>query len=220
MAVLEWDKDGQKLWYTGVEKTILFVQNNDGTYGKGVAWNGVTKIGEKPTGAEVKTLYADNGEYCNLTTKEKHEGSIEAYMYPDEFMECDGSKEIVTGLVAKQQTRKSFALCYVTNIGNDVEGEDYGYKLVFVYGCKASPSQIDHNTIAEDTDPQTMSWDYKTTAIDVPGMKKTAVLEVNSKKVDAAGLAELEEIIYGTASTDSRLPMPSEIIEKLTPSNP
>lgn len=212
MSALQWDLDGQKLWYTGVEKTVLFVQKNDGTYDKGVAWNGVTKIGEKPTGAEVKTLYADNGEYCNLTTKEKHEGSIEAYMYPDEFMECDGSKEIVSGLVAKQQTRKSFALCYVTNIGNDVEQEDYGYKIVFVYGCKASPSQVDHSTIAEDTDPQTMSWDYKTTPIDVPGMKKTAVLVIDSTKADATKLANLEKIIYGDENNDSRLPMPSEII--------
>lgn len=215
---LTWGVDGQKIWNTGVENVVLFPRATTGTYEKGVAWNGVTKITDKPTGAETKTIYADDGEYANITSKEKFEGSIEAYMYPEEFAECDGSKEVTPGMKLGQQQRKQFGLCYKTIVGNDLEEIEYGYKLMFVYGAKASVSQKDHNTIGEEVDPGTMSWDFKTTPVktNIEGAKPTATVEVFSKDVEPDKLAALEDYVYGTENTEAMLPTPDQIYEILT----
>lgn len=223
MSKLKWDEDGEKLWFTGVKNVVLFPKKSDGTYDNGVAWNGVTKITDKPTGAEVKYLYADDSEYCTLTTKEKFEGTIEAYMYPDEFAECDGSKEVATGMKIQQQGRKEFALCYTTTIGNDLKEIDYGYEIVFVYNCKASVAQQDHSTIGEEVDPQTMSWDFKTTQVKpekIADVRPTSTVRINSTTVDPDKLAALEAIIYGDENSDSTLPSVDDIYELITGVNP
>ena len=222
MSKLVWDQDGEKLWHTGVKNVVLFKKNSEGAYGKGVAWNGVTKITDKPTGAEVKYLYADDSEYCTLTTQEKYEGTIEAYTYPEEFSECDGSKEVVTGMKIQQQGRSEFGLCYTTTIGNDLKEIDYGYEIVFIYNAKASVSQQDHNTIGEELDPGTMSWDFKTTKVktEIPDARPTATVRINSTTVDPDKLAALEAMIYGDENNDAALPTPDEIYTLISGSNP
>lgn len=212
---LEWDKIGERFYETGVEKGVLFPFMN-GAYTKGVVWNGLTAVNEKPSGAEATALYADNMKYLNLTSAEDFGASIEAYTYPDEFAICDGSAEIAQGVTIGQQKRISFGLSYVTKLGNDVDESDYGYKIHLIYGCKAAPSEKGYSTINDSPDAVTLSWELSTTPVKVPGFKPTACVTINSTKVNAKELAKLEDILYGTEETESRLPMPEELITIFT----
>ncbi|NLD46403.1 MAG: Ig-like domain-containing protein [Clostridiaceae bacterium] len=212
MSKLVWHQVGKRLFETGVKKGVLYVQS-DGLYPKGVVWNGLTAMKESPTGAEANPFYADDMKYLNLMSVEELEGTIEAYTYPDEFAECDGSVEIAPGVSVGQQIRKTFGLCYRTSIGNELEGADYGYKLHLVYGALASPSGKDYNTINDNPEAMPLSWDYTTTPVEVPGKKPTASIVIDSTKVDSLKLQALENILYGTENADARLPLPEEIAE-------
>lgn len=212
MPKLEWDKTGERFYETGVEKGVLYPMVS-GAYPKGVAWNGLTAINEKPTGAEPTALWADNTKYLNLISNEEFEAGIEAYTYPDEFKECDGSKEIAVGVSIGQQARKMFGLSYVTKIGNDVELSEHGYKIHLIYGATASPSEKGYSTINDSPDAITFSWDVATTPVNAAGHKPTASLEIDSTKVDAVKLAAFEKVLYGDGDTEARLPLPDEIAE-------
>ena len=212
MPKLEWDKTGERFYETGVEKGVLYPMVS-GAYPKGVAWNGLTAVNEKPTGAEPTALWADNTKYLNLISNEEFEAGIEAYTYPDEFKECDGSKEIAVGVSIDQQARKMFGLSYVTKIGNDVELSEHGYKIHLIYGATASPSEKGYSTINDSPDAITFSWDVATTPVNAAGHKPTASLEIDSTKVDAVKLAAFEKVLYGDGDTEARLPLPDEIAE-------
>lgn len=212
MSKLIWDKTGERFYETGVDRGVLYPMT-DGAYGAGVAWNGLTAVSESPSGAEASPIYADNIKYLNLVSAEEFGASIEAYMYPDEFMECDGSVEVATGIVIGQQKRKTFGLSYRTVLGNDTESNDYGYKIHLIYGALAAPSEKAYATINDSPEAITFSWELTTTPVSVEGKKPTACLTIDSTKVDAAKLKELEDILYGTESAEARLPLPDEIIE-------
>lgn len=212
MFKLSWDNTGERLFETGVDRGVLYPIQSDNTYTKGVAWNGLSAVNEKPSGAEASPVYADNIKYLNLMSAEEFGFGIEAYMYPDEFAECDGSAALTTGVYIAQQARKIFGFCYRTLVGNDVVGTEYGYKIHLVYGCQASPSEKSNSTVNESTDPATMSWDVTTTPVNVTGFKPTAHLYVDSTKVDPDKLAALEAILYGSDSVDPKLPMPDEVL--------
>lgn len=212
---LVWDSIGERFYETGVKNTVLYPQADGGSYPKGVAWNGVTAISESPSGAEASPIYADDIKYAELMSNEDFGASIEAYTYPDEFAECDGSAEIAPGVKIGQQPRKTFGLCYRTTLGNDVKGNDYGYKLHLVYGAKAAPSEKGYATINDSPEAITFSWELTTTPVSVAGFKPTAHIEIDSTKVDAAKLAALEEILYGSTAEEARLPLPDEVAELL-----
>lgn len=213
MAKLVFDAEGQRFYESGVSKGVLFVKKDDGTYDNGVVWNGLTAVNESPDGGEPSDIYADNIKYLTLMSVENFKGSIEAYTYPDAFAECDGSKEVATGVFVGQQKRRAFGMCYRTEIGNDVTSE-LGYKLHFVYGALASPSDKNHETINDNPDAASFSWDITTTPIVVntPGVKPTAHLVVDSTKVTAEKLQAIEDAIYGTTLANSRMLTPDEII--------
>lgn len=216
---LEWDKSGEHLFETGVDRGVLYPQAADGTYPKGVAWNGLTSVSESPSGADANALWADNIKYLNLYSAEEFGATIEAYTYPDEFAELDGSAEIAPGAMIGQQNRKAFGLCYRTVLGNDIKGNDYGYKIHIIYGAQASPSEKSYETINDSPDAITFSWELNTTPVPVAGHKPTASIVIDSTKCDAAKLTALEEILYGTAGqsgTDARLPLPAEVISTLS----
>lgn len=210
-APLVWDETGKKLFETGVSNVALYPQDTTGVYGAGVAWNGVTNISESPSGAEATTLWANNGKYLNLYSVEEYASSIEAYTYPDEFAECDGSAEIAKGVSIGQQTRKSFGLAYKTLIGSDTDGNDHGYKLHLVYGCKAAPSERSHATVNDSPEALSFSWEISTTPVSVKGHKPTASVEIDSTKVDAEKLAAFEKILFGSDTAAARLPLPDEV---------
>lgn len=210
-APLVWDETGKKLFETGVSNVALYPQDTTGVYGAGVAWNGVTTISESPSGAEATTLWANNGKYLNLYSVEEYASSIEAYTYPDEFAECDGSAEIAKGVSIGQQTRKSFGLAYKTLIGSDTDGNDHGYKLHLVYGCKAAPSERSHATVNDSPEALSFSWEISTTPVSVTGHKPTASVEIDSTKVNAEKLAAFEKILFGSAEAAARLPLPDEV---------
>ncbi len=216
--LLKWDEVGERTYETGVRMGVLYNINRDtNEYDSGVAWNGLTKVSEKPTGAEVTDLYADDSKYLSMTALEKFEASMEAYTYPPEFERCDGSAEIAPGVTIGQQNRETFGLCYRTVLGNDTLGEDYGYKLHLIYGCKAQPSEKGYETINDSPSAITFSWEIKTTPVKVKGYKDTASLTIDSTKVDKDKLEELEAILYGTAAEGNaeavqpRLPLPDEV---------
>lgn len=213
MSKLVWDKTGERLYETGVKQGVLYVQDEKGEYPEGVAWNGLTAVTESPSGAEATALYADDIKYVNLRSAEEFGATIEAYMYPDEFGACDGSAELATGVTIGQQKRKAFGLCYKTTIGNDIKENDYGYKLHFIYGATASPSEKAYATINDSPEAITFSWELTTTPVSVNGFKPTACLTIDSTKADASKLAALEAIIYGSESESARLPLPDEIAE-------
>jgi len=216
MAVLTWDNTGERYYEMGVSKVVLFPFNTtSNTYEAGVAWNGVTNISDSPEGADANDLYADNIKYASMRSAEKVNGSIEAYTYPDEWLPCDGIASPIEGVSFRQQARKPFGLCWRTEIGNDVTDEA-GYKLHFVYGATASPSEQTHDTINDSPDAQTFSWDYETTPVQVTGYKPLAKVEVDSRTVDRTKLLALEDIIYGSNDKEPRLPLPAEIVQKLT----
>ena len=212
MAKLVWDEVGKRTYETGVDKGVLYVQDDEGAYGKGVAWNGLTAVNESPSGAEPTALYADNTKYLELTSKEEYGATIEAYTYPDEFEACDGSAEVGTGVVIGQQSRKVFGLCYRTVKGNDVKNNDYGYKIHLVYGCKAKPAQKNYQTINDSPEAITFSWEVSTTPVEVEGFKPTATVTIDSTKVAAEKLKSIEEALYGTESVEPKLLLPSEIL--------
>lgn len=213
MSKLVWDKIGERFYETGVTQGVVYPQTKDGKYPKGVAWNGLTAVSEKPSGAEATPLYADNIKYLNLVSAEEFGANIEAYTYPDEFAECDGSAEIAPGVVIGQQSRKTFGLSYKTALGNDTNGADYGYKLHIIYGALAAPSEKGYNTINDTPDAITFSWEVTTTPISVKDFKPTASLTIISTKVDKDKLTKLEDILYGSGDEEARLPLPDEIAE-------
>lgn len=194
---VEWDKSSERKYETGINQVVLYVWNAT-KYGSGVAWNGITGITESPSGAENTDLYADNIKYLSMISAETLGATIEGYMYPDEFAECDGSVSPVTGMNIGQQARKSFALCYKTIVGNDTEGEAYGYKLHLLYGCKASPSERPYQTINDSPEANSMSWEVNTTPVNVAGYKPTALVTIDSTAVNnPAKMAEIEAYLYG-----------------------
>lgn len=212
MSKLKWDQIGERLYETGVDKVVLFPMESTGQYGTGVAWNGITAVNESPSGAEPTALYANNGKYLNLISNEDFAATIEAYTYPDEFEECDGSKEIAPGVVIGQQKRKVFGLAYRTLLGNDIDGNDHGYKLHIVYGCLAAPSENNHSTVNDSPEAGTMSWSVSTTPVEVADAKPTATVTIDSTKADKAKLKKLEDMLYGTDEAESKLPLPAEVI--------
>lgn len=218
MAKLVWDQTGERLYETGVDHGVLYVQGEGGTYPTGVAWNGLISVSENPTGGEATALWADNMKYLNLMSAEELGLTIEAYMYPPEFGECDGTAEPVDGVYVGQQTRKTFGMAYRTKIGNDTEGEDHGYKLHLVYGCLASPSEKGFQSMNDSPEAITFSWEVSTTPVNVTGHKPTALLTIDSTKADPTKLAELEKKLYGDDSSGTaQLPLPDEVITMLTP---
>ena len=216
---LSWDKSGERFYETGVKNGVLYVQNA-GKYPKGVAWNGLTAVTESPSGAEATPLYADDIKYLELTSEEEFGGTIEAYTYPDEFAECDGSAELAKGVKISQQKRKAFGLAYRTTLGNDEEGNDHGYKLHLVYGCKAAPSEKAYATINDSPEAITFSWEFTTTPVAVAGHKPTAHIEIDSTKADPTCLAALEAKLFGTETDDPQLPLPDEVKTLMTPAGP
>lgn len=211
MSALVWDQTTQKLYETGVDRGVLYPVSNN-AYGTGVAWNGLTAVNESPSGAEPSDIYADNTKYLTLRSAETFGATIEAYTYPDEFAECDGSAVVATGVTIGQQPRKSFGLCYRTLVGNDTDGQDHGYKLHLIYGCTASPSEKSYQTVNDSPEAITFSWEVSTTPVNVKGHKPTAQLIVDSTKVDKAKLDTLEAQLYGGESSDPKLPTPAEVI--------
>lgn len=211
MAKLVWDQTGERLYETGVKQGVLYVQGEGGTYPKGVAWNGLTAVTESPSGAEATPLYADDIKYLNLMSTEEFGATIEAYTYPDEFAECDGSASLATGVMIGQQKRKTFGLCYKTSVGNDIDGNDHGYKLHIIYGCLAAPSEKAYATINDSPEAITFSWEVSTTPVNVAGMKPTSCITIDSTKADKVKLAALEKILYGDESSEAKLPLPDEI---------
>lgn len=211
MAKLTWDNTGERIFETGVKQGVLYPIQSGGKYTKGVAWNGLTAVTESPSGAEATALYADDIKYLNLLSNEEFGATIEAYTYPDEFAECDGSAELATGVMIGQQKRKTFGLCYRTTIGNDVEGNDYGYKLHLVYGCLAAPSEKGYSTINDNPDAITFSWEVSTTPVNVEGFKPTSQITIDSTKADPTKLAALEAVLYGGTETEAKLPLPDEV---------
>lgn len=218
MSKIVWDSTGERLYETGVKNGVLYPQSN-GTYPKGVAWNGLTAVTESPSGAEATALYADDMKYLNLYSAEEFGATVEAYTYPEEFGECDGSATIAKGVQIGQQTRKAFGMCYRTVVGNDTDGEAHGYKLHIIYGAMASPSEKAYATINDSPEAITFSWELTTTPVNVTGKKPTASIVIDSTKADPTKLAALEAILYGKDPTTSggndgeepRLPLPDEI---------
>lgn len=214
MPKLVWDQTGEKQYETGVKNGVLYPQEN-GTYPKGVAWNGLTAVNESPSGADETKLYADDVKYLSLRAAEEYGATIEAYMSPVEFDACDGTVEVAKGVTIGQQTRQAFGFAFTTTIGNDTEGESFGYVIHLIYNATASPSSKDHSTINDSPEATTLSWEISTTPISVSGHKPTSTIEIDSTRVDADKLKELETILYGSDSAEARLPLPDEIIELL-----
>lgn len=211
MTVLEWDAVGERLFETGVDKGVLYVRDANGDYPEGVAWNGLTTVTESPTGAESNKQYADNIVYLNLISVEEFGATIEAFTYPPEFEACDGTK-LVNGVAIGQQGRDVFGLAYRTRVGDDIDGTDAGYKLHLVYGALAAPSEKAYATINDSPEAITFSWEVTTTPVSVTGEKPTALLTIDSTKVDSGDLAALEDILFGTVGDDARLPLPDEVL--------
>ena len=226
MSRIVWDQTGERLYETGVDRGVLYLLDNTGKYNNGVAWNGLTGVTESPSGAEATDLYADNIKYLSMRSAETFGATIEAYTYPDEFAECDGSATLVTGVVIGQQNRKMFGLCYRTTLGNDVDLNDHGYKLHLIYGATASPSERAYATINDSPEAITFSWELATTPVNVTGFKPTASITIDSTKADPDCLAALEEILYGKDAGEegtppavpARLPLPDEVKTIMTAS--
>lgn len=208
---LTWDDAGKRLYETGVKQGVLYPQDDNGAYPKGVAWNGLTAVTESPEGAEPTPLYADDIKYLNLLSTEEFKATVEAYTYPDEFAECDGSGSLVEGVTIGQQDRKTFGLSYRTSLGNDVKGNEYGYKLHIVYGCLAAPSEKAYATVNDSPEAITFSWEVSTTPVNVTGFKPTASLVLDSVKLGEAKMKAIEDVLYGSSAAEARLPLPDEI---------
>lgn len=212
MSTLVWDQIGERFYETGVDHGVLYIPDSQGVYTNGVSWNGLTSISETPSGGEANAQYADNIKYLNLYSAEEFGATLEAFTYPDEFAQFDGLAVPVPGVVLGQQARKSFGLSYRTKIGSDLDGDDHGYKLHLLYGCTASPSEKAYNTINDSPEAIAFSWEISTIPVMVTGHKPTALITIDSTKVDAGDLADLEALLYGTVGTDPSLPTPDEVI--------
>ena len=216
MSRLTWDNTGERLFETGVKNGVLYPIQADGKYTKGVAWNGLISVTESPSGAEATALYADDIKYVNLLSNEEFGATIEAYTYPDEFAECDGSGTLAEGVLLGQQKRKVFGLCYRTTIGNDVDGNDHGYKLHLVYGCLAAPSEKAYSTINDNPDAITFSWEVTTTPVNVTGFKPTSQITIDSTKVAKEKMTAIEALLYGSEEKERSLPLPDELAAVLS----
>jgi hypothetical protein len=222
MTQLTWDQVGERLYETGVDHGVLYLPDETGDYSEGVAWNGLTTVTESPSGAESNPQFADNIKYLNLISAEEFGATVEAFTYPDEFAQCDGTAAPVSGVIVGQQGRRVFGLAYRTKVGNDLEGTDHGYKLHLIYGAQAAPSEKAYATINDSPEAITFSWEVTTTPVPVTAeiddvqLKPTAQLVVDSTKVDATDLSDLEDILFGTSSDDPRLPLPDEVITLFT----
>lgn len=214
MSKLKWDLTGERVFETGLDRGVLFPMGDSGAYEKGVAWNGLSSVNESPSGGEPNAVWADNMKYLNLMSAEDFGATVEAYTYPPEFEECDGSAEIAPGVTIGQQDRKMFGMSYRTLIGNDVVGTKLGYKIHLIYGAQASPSEKNRTTVNESPEATAFSWELSTTPVDVPGYKPTAHLVIDSTKTSAEKLAALEKLLYGDDNDgESTLPMPEQVIE-------
>ena len=209
---LTWDQTGERIYETGVSNGVLYVQKANGSYDNGVAWNGLSTVTESPSGAESNAIYADNIKYLALTSAEEFGATVEAYTYPDEFAECDGSAEVADGVMIGQQDRKAFGMAYKTIVGNDTEKNAHGYKLHMIYGATAAPSEKGYSTVNDSPEPITLSWELSTTPVEVTGYKPTATLVIDSTKANSEKLKALEDILFGSDETEARLPMPNEVI--------
>ena len=216
MAKLVFDEIGKRFYETGVAEAVLYPQDETGNYPKGIAWNGITAANESPTGAEASEHYADNMLYFSITGPEKFEGTIEAFSSPKEFDECDGMAEPVKGLRAHGQARKPFGFAFKSILGNDVKGENFGYKLHLWYGCKAAPSERAYSTVNESPEPQNPSWSVKSTPAKMAGQKPVSVLTIISTEVEPAKLKKLEDALYGTETEQAYLPLPDKVKELLS----
>lgn len=216
---LKWDASGEHIYETGLKMGVLYPINQSGEYTPGVAWNGLTSVSETPSGAEANAIYADDIKYLNLYSVEEFGATVEAYTYPDEWAQCDGSASLADGVILGQQERKTFGLCYRTVIGNDIAGDAYGYKLHLIYGCKASPSERQYQTINDSPEAITFSWEITTIPVNAAGHKPVSCITIDSTKADADDLATLEQILYGTpagtgtTAVEPRLPLPDEIAQ-------
>lgn len=213
MAKLVFNNVGERYFETGVKNGVLYVMGEDGQYESGVVWNGLTGVTESPSGAETTPLYADDVKYVVIYAAEEFGATIEAYTYPEEFEQCDGSAAIAEGITVGQQTRKTFAFCYKTSVGNDTQGQDLGYKIHVIYGCKAAPSEKAYATINDSPEAVTFSWEVSTVPVPVEGHNPTATMVIDSTRVPAEKLALIEEVLYGSEVEDARLPLPNEILE-------
>ena len=209
---LKWDQTGERIYETGVSNGVLYVQKANGSYDNGVAWNGLSTVTESPSGAESNAIYADNIKYLALTSAEEFGATVEAYTYPDEFAECDGSAEVADGVMIGQQDRKAFGMAYKTIVGNDTEKNAHCYKLHMIYGATAAPSEKGYSTVNDSPEPITLSWELSTTPVEVTGYKPTATLVIDSTKANSEKLKALEDILFGSDETEARLPMPNEVI--------
>ena len=218
MPKLLWDNTGERIYETGIQNGVLYVRNDLGLYTNGVVWNGLISISESPSGAETTPLYADNIKYLNLVSAEEFSATIEAYTSPDEFMECDGTIAVASGVFIGQQNRKTFGLAYRTTLGDDVVGNERGYKIHIIYGCLASPSDRSYSTINDSPEAITFSWEVTTTPVPFPGHKATACVTIDSTKVDPDDLEALETILFGgdESSEIARLPLPEELLTIFT----
>ena len=212
MSILYWDQLGERFFETGVDKGVLYLPNVNGVYTDGVAWNGLTSVTESPSGAEPTPMYADNLKYLNMYSVEEFSATIEAYTFPDEFAQFDGMATPTSGVTVGQQTRGKFGLSYRTRLGNDINGDELGYKLHLIYGCQASPSERAYNTVNDSPEAITFSWSIATTPVAVGTLKPTSILTIDSTKVNATALGTLENFLYGTAGTDPSLPLPNAVI--------
>ncbi len=212
MTALTWDQVGERLYETGVDRGVLFIPNGSGIYDSGVAWNGLTTVTESPSGAEASPQFADNIKYLNLVSAEEFGATIEAYTYPEEFGQCDGTAAPSAGVLLGQQGRRTFGLAYRSRLGNDLEGVDFGFKIHLIYGALAAPSEKAYSTINDSPEAITFSWEVATTPVPVTDYAPTSVIVIDSTVVDAGVLADLEEILYGSVGVDPRLPLPDEVI--------
>lgn len=212
MAKIVWDQTGERFYETGIDHGVLYPQDQSGVYSTGVAWNGLTSVSESPSGAEPTDLYADNIKYLSIRSAETFGATVEAYTYPDEFAVLDGSAAIADGVIIGQQTRKAFGLCYRTRVGNDIQFENYGYKLHLIYGCSVSPSEKSYQTINDSPEAITFSWEMTTVPVNVTGYQPTATLIIDSKTVGKAKMTDIEDILYGTDENQPRLPLPDEVL--------
>lgn len=216
MSRLVWDKVGERFYETGVERGVIYSQNSFGLYASGAVWNGLSAVTESPSGAEPNSVYADNKKYLSIVSAEEYNATVEAYGYPDNFNECLDSWKNIGGLFIGQQKRSVFGLCYRTILGNDEAGNDYGYKLHLIYGLMASSPEKGYTSINESPEAMTMSWELTSTPISMAGYKPISSITINSTKIQAHKLKELEDILYGTADSDARLPLPDEVIKITT----
>lgn len=215
MARLIWDEVGQRFFETGVKNGVLYVQDNDGSYKNGVVWNGLTAVTESPSGAEETPLYADDVKYLTLRSAEEFGATIEAYTYPEEFEQCDGSASIAEGVTIGQQARRAFGLCYRTSVGNDIQGQNFSYKLHLIYGCTVAPSEKSYSTINDNPEAITFSWELSTVPVPVDGFSPTASLVIDASKVDEGKMQLLEDALFGDESNEAKLLLPNEIMEIL-----